>query len=294
MSMNPLDMPGPEFICFYFVVSVVTLLFIRYRLKQHESEWPMPKLNLTDPYEIALLRGGENEALRIAAVSLIDRGLLEFSDDSLKTKNADAIENVRRPIEKAILTKFSSSGKAQDMYWDSNLKSACDEYRCSLELNRLIASENVYASRKPMLYLGLLIVCGLACSKIFVAIQRDRHNIMLLVVLLIESLIFLFIIYNKKRTGLGDRVLTDLRELFKGLKDRGPSIKAGGETNEAALLAAVFGVAALSKVSFPYVKKLFPRAKSTNSCSTYSCGSSCGSSCGGGGCGGGCGGCGGD
>ncbi|MBI5073845.1 MAG: hypothetical protein HZB62_01550 [Nitrospirae bacterium] len=67
-------------------------------------------------------------------------------------------------------------------------------------------------------------------------------------------------------------------------------------TNDAAFLAAVFGLTALSGDYFPFVKELFPKASSTYGNSyTGGCGSSgCGSSgCGGGGCGGGCGGCGG-
>lgn len=295
MLMNPLDMHGPQFLVFYIVIGIITLLFIRHRMAQQESDWRMPKLNLTDPYEIAFLRGGENEALRVAALSLIDRGLLEVSGDNFKTKNQTSINSVRRPIEKAILKKYMIAGHGYKMFNDTNLKAACFEYRGSLERNQLIASENVYQTRRPLLFLGLLILGGLAGAKIFVAIQRGRHNILFLVILAVVFLFYLFKSYKKERTGLGDRVLTDLKSLFKGLKDRGNSIKAGGETNEAALLAAVFGVASLSSVSFPYINKLFPKAKTNSSCSTnYSCGSSGGSSCGGGGCGSSCGGCGGD
>lgn len=295
MLMNPLDMHGPEFLVFYVVVGALTLLFVRSRIKQQESQWNVPKLNLTDPYEIALLRGGENEALRVAALSLIDRGLLEVSGETIKTKNNAAIDNARRSIEKAILRKFSSAAEAHEMYKDDTLKAACIEYRTSLGQHRLLANDSVYEARRPMLWLGLLILGGLAGAKLFVALQRGRHNIIFLIILAGGFLVYLFKVYNKERTGLGDRVLTDLRTLFKGLKDRGSSIKPGGETNEAALLAAVFGVAALSAASFPYIEKLFPKAsKNNNSCSTYSCGSSCGSSCGGSCGGGGCGGCGGD
>jgi hypothetical protein len=40
-----------------------------------ESAEP-PAVNLSDPYLIAYLRGGKNEVLRIATVTLIDRGYL--------------------------------------------------------------------------------------------------------------------------------------------------------------------------------------------------------------------------
>jgi uncharacterized protein (TIGR04222 family) len=292
--MSPLDMHGPQFLVFYLVVGVLTLLFIQMRFKQQEGRWDIPQLNLTDPYEIALLRGGENEALRIAALSLIDRGLLDVSLRTLKTKNNTSLDHARRPIEKAILIKFTSATEAYEMYNDDSLKSACADYRTSLEQCKLIANDAVFAARRPMLFLGILILGGLAAAKLFVALQRGRHNVIFLIIFAAIFLAYLFKSYNKERTGLGDRVLADLRSLFQGLKDRGSLIKAGGETNEAALLAAIFGVSALSAATFPYLEKLFPRAKNTNSCGTYyGCGSSCGSSCGGSCGGGGCGGCGG-
>ncbi|HXH30833.1 MAG TPA: TIGR04222 domain-containing membrane protein [Bacteriovoracaceae bacterium] len=289
--MNPLDLPGPQFLMFYFVMGGLTLLFVRFRLKQLESQWPMPQLNFTDPYEIALLRGGENEALRIAVLSLIDRGLLEVSTDTIKTKNNLAIDHARRAIEKAILIKFASAAKAHEIYNDEILKGTCTEYRTSLGQHRLIATDSVYEARKPMFWFGLIILGGLAGAKLFIALQRGRQNVIFLIILAGLALSFLFKFYNKERTWLGDLALTDLRNLFKGLNDRGSSIKPGGETNEAALLAAVFGVSSLSTINFPFIEKIFPKASnsSATACGT-SCGSSCGGSCGGGGCGG----CGGD
>jgi uncharacterized protein (TIGR04222 family) len=295
MLMNPINMHGSQFLVFYFVVGALTLFFVRFRFKQQESQWPIPKLNLTDPYEIALLRGGENEALRVASLSLIDRGLLVVSGDALETKNKSALDLVLRPIEKAILRKFSLSSKAHEMFNDDTLKQACREYRTSLGRNRLVANDMVYDARKPMLWFGLLILGGLAGAKLFVAFQRGRHNVTYLIILASVYLYYLLKFYKTERTGLGDHVLTDLRNLFKGLKGRSASLKPGGETNEIALLAAVFGISALSAKKFPYIQKLFPKASTNNSsCSSNACGSSCGSSCGGSCGGGGCGGCGGD
>jgi uncharacterized protein (TIGR04222 family) len=300
---NPLDLHGPEFLVFYFVVGSLTLLLAKYIMKQQESQGRLPALNLTDPYEIAMLRGGEDEAMRIAALSLIDRGLIEVTGETIKTKSKASIGNVRRAIEKAILSKFSEAAEAHEMYEDDNLKTACAEYRSSLVQHRLLTDVSIYEARRPILWLGALILGGLAVAKIFVAFQRGHFNVLFLVGLAAVFLFYLFGLYNKERTGLGDRVLTDLKSLFKDLNNRGFSIKPGGETNEAALLAAVFGVSALSASSFPYIKNLFPKAsKNTNSFDSFSFGSSCGSSCSGGtscggssGCGGGggCGGCGG-
>src|SRR6185436_11482472 len=80
------------------------------------------------------------------------------------------------------------------------------------------------------------------------------------------------------RTARGDALLADLRTLFRRLKDRAGSLRAGGATADAALLAAVFGLSALPASGFAYAKRLYPRAatSSGSSCSSTSCGSSCG------------------
>jgi hypothetical protein len=93
-------------------------------------------------------------------------------------------------------------------------------------------------------------------------------------------------------TSRGRTLLADLRRLFARLRERAPRLTPGGASADAALLAAVFGVAALP-TAFAYAQALYPRAASTSSSWSSSCGASCGSSCGGGGGGGGCGGCGG-
>lgn len=252
----------------------------------------MPKLNLADPYEIAFLRGREVEALRIATFSLIDRGLIESMGTELKTKSKEALEHARRPIEKAILIKLLPGAQINDIYTDEILKSACTDYQTSLEKFRLIRTDAVLESRKPLYFLGMFMIAGLAGVKIMVALQRGRSNITFLFTLCVLFLVFLNKIHNSERTGLGNRVLTDLNTLFRGLRDRRLTLKPGGQTNEAALLAAVYGASALSPVSFPYTKDLFPKTKKKSWLSSESsCSSSCGSSCGGGG---GCGGCGGD
>lgn len=91
-----------------------------------------------------------------------------------------------------------------------------------------------------------------------------------LVILTGLFVLYALINYTRPRTYLGDQVLKDLRGLLTRLKDHAYLLKAGGETNEVALLVAVFGVGALSTDTFPFVRKIFPNY-----------GSSCGGGCGG-------------
>ena len=73
--MNPFDLRGPEFLLFYFIFSAA-VLFILFYLRQRDESPDAGKPPLDDPYLVACLRGGEIEALRVATLSLIDRGFL--------------------------------------------------------------------------------------------------------------------------------------------------------------------------------------------------------------------------
>jgi uncharacterized protein (TIGR04222 family) len=152
----------------------------------------------------------------------------------------------------------------------------------------LVASASTYAARTPIFLLGSAILGGLAGLKIVVALSGGHTNIGLLSVLALICLAILFHMYRRERTARGDRALANLKVLLAGRRRQSHRIKPGGASDDALLLAAVYGFSVLPAESFPYLGRLFPKGSDSSSSS----GSSCGSGCGGGGCGGGCGGCG--
>ena len=85
---NPFDWRGPEFLLFYVGLGIVVTLAIA--LLRHRLEPAVATAApLSDYLKIAYLRGGPDEALRVATVSLIDRGLVELVDnDHVKTASA--------------------------------------------------------------------------------------------------------------------------------------------------------------------------------------------------------------
>jgi uncharacterized protein (TIGR04222 family) len=263
----------------------------------------VPQLQMTDPYQIAYLRGGQAEALRVVAFSLIDRGLLQGGATTLVAEMG-AEKQVRRPIEKAVLQVFRSPGTAREMQSDRRTIDACRQYRDTLEDHGLVAGGATFARRLPALLVAALAVVFVGLLKLFIALSEGRHNVGFLILMMIGFSAVAIWIFRRHRTKRGDDMMADLRMMFARLRDRGNTLREGGATNEAALLAAVFGLSELSPAHFPAMRALKP-AKSTgsscgSSCSSYysSSGSSCGSSScssgsscgGGGGCGGGCGG----
>ena len=294
--MNPFELTGFSFLGFYVLLGIAVIWGLRAWIRDLETADTPPAQNMTDPYLIAHLRSGENEALRVATVALLDRGLLVAEGETLKTKNSKAFGAVQRPIEKAILQHFTSPGEGNEIFKDSAAKSACDHYKKVLTEQCMIADGSTYAKR----FLPVAVAVGLLIAatwvKISMALSQGRHNVGFLVVLTVVFGIVAMVLWRKRRTARGDAMLTDLRSLFSRLKDRAKSLRAGGQTNEAALLAAVFGLSALPAASFPFMEKLYPAksrdgsscgsSSSDSSSSSSSSGSSCGGGCGGGGCGG--------
>jgi uncharacterized protein (TIGR04222 family) len=267
---------------------VLTVLYYARNISESGS---IPRIDYSDPYLIAYLRGGEKEAARVAIVSLVDRGLLRLLDDRLEVTNAATA--VRRPIERAILSRAKLSKTVEGLFESASIKADCKEYQDKLQQLRLLPDKAIEDARTNRLLVALVVLFGVAFIKIILATMRGRQNIWYLVILAVVFGYLAIKNYNPTRTVLGNTMLTDLRTLFASLKGRSAMIQSGGATAEVSLLLAIFGTSALPASRFPIIRLFEERRRSTEtSGGVGGCGSSCSSSsCGGGG--GGCGGCGG-
>jgi uncharacterized protein (TIGR04222 family) len=288
--VNPFDFPGPQFLVFYLAFGLATLGVVWFLRRTSESD-PAVSPILNDYLEIAYLRGGANEALRVATMNLINRGLIDVkTDDRLHTPDPQA--QVSKPSERGILEKFKVAQAATQIFSDRTLRrTVTAECQPTLARMGLIPDASRQGVRAVLLFAGACLLTTVAGIKILVALSRGRSNFGLLIV---ETLVFCVLLYkvtNPFRTPAGSALLADLRTLFDGLRKRGRSLVQGVDTQDFALLMAVFGMSALPP-AFSF-DRLFPQAVSSSSCGS-GCGTSTdgGSSCGGGGCGGGCGGCG--
>jgi uncharacterized protein (TIGR04222 family) len=289
--VNPFDLRGPEFLVFYCSLGVaITVVVWLVRRIGERGDAPRP---LTDYLEIAFLRGGAAEAVRVAALTLIDRGALSVEGTQTVVAAKDAARRVTKATERAIVTRVGGAAKMADLLADKAVTAAVTA-ECEPELVRrgLLPDAAQRASRN-WLWLwsaGTLVV--VAALKIGVALARGRSNVGFLVAFAAVFALVTFAATHPRLTPAGRALIGDLRTLFAGLKDRASSLRPQSGGTDLALLVAVFGVGAALPV-YPESKKLFPQAGASDggsSSSDSSCGSSSGSSCGGGG--GGCGGCG--
>ena len=285
---NPLDFRGPEFLLFYAALAIAALVWIVYSQRRREQVGPRRGLDVSDPYLIAYLRGGTNEAGRIACVSLIDRGLLVVDDNTVHTKAH--VQGLTPPIEQEVANLFRDARPASDLFENPAVRQACEPYDRELKRLGLLPDDATISARRQRLVPVLALMLVLALAKIFVGLARHRP-VGLLILLTAGFVILALNLYNPRQTGKGSALIADLRRLFGRLRERAGTLRPGSAPSETALLAAVFGLGALPREKFPWARQIFPKASRGSSSS--GCGAGCGSGCGGGGCGGGCGGCGG-
>ena len=291
---NPFDLRGPEFLAFYFTLGVVVTAVVAV-LRWRSESTVVATGPLVDYLKIAYLRAGADEALRVAILALIDRGLMTMvGDDRVQAALPTMPAGLLR-TEQRLLESCKAVTPAHQLVSDHSLRMTA-RTDCEGHLVRagLLPDANIKAARMTLLFAGVSLLTVVAIIKILVALSRGRTNILFLV---IACAVFVYLMYrvaNPFRTWAGDAILADQRTLFSALKARAASMTIPTGGNDLALLAAVFGTASL-QARGSFSRKLFHDPRQSSSGWSGGCGaggSSCGSSCGGG-CGGGCGGCGG-
>jgi uncharacterized protein (TIGR04222 family) len=282
--MWPFNLRGPEFLLFYVVAGAIVLT-AAYLLRHAGEPADTPRINLTEPYLIAFLRGGKNETLRVITMSLIDRGLLVASANKIVAvdgafgKTGPGVEQ-KIVLEQKIVRHFNPSASPASLFKMKEADPEMKRYEDELTRLGLLPDRDQKQARNIRAWTTAAVLLTIGVAKIVIAENTGHHNVAFLIVLTVVFTIVGLGIGLPRQTRAGDRMIEDLRTLFEGLKWKSEKIQNGASPAEFALMAAVFGMATI-----PYAKTLFPQGGS-------SCGSGCGSdggsssSCGGGGCGG--------
>lgn len=303
MDLNIFNLRGPEFLVFFTTVSVITIIIVWYMRRWIEGgevgeEESLAKNIAKDPYQIAYLHGGRLEVIRVAVVSLLERGLMNADGDKLQTQDSNAAVKVRRPLDKAIVTKFAEAQRGQDVCTDSVIQMEADVIGAPLKEMKLIPDAGTYMTRLFILLVAIGFLEFIAGMKIYIALQRGHTNIIFLIILAVIAPIILCIVLLRFRTVLGDKCYAYLHNFFNSLNNRRNSFDLQRTTSELTFLAAVFGISALPSSFGGMIKSLKIHPPGQSGVLSGGCGSACGAGggggggCGGGGCGGGCGGCG--
>ncbi len=301
--MNPFAWRGPEFLGFYAVLAALAVVWVLLERRRAATapggrSQIAARERLSDPYEIALLRAGPPEAVRVATLALVGRGLL--ADSGHKLTAVASPWAVDDPLERAIIVACERSRSAPTLIRDSAVVAMLAPRRRRLAEEGLGPDHAALSRLRGIAFIVSLALIAIAVIKVGVALHAGRHNVFFLVIL---AAIAVAVVRLAARppiaTRAGTGAIAELKALFGQLKPQ-----PGREASEALFLTAVLGAVGAPADARSRYAQLFPKAaRNGSSCGTSSsCGSTCsssssssdgGSSCGSSGCGGGgCGGCG--
>jgi len=289
------NMRGVDFLLLYVPVIVVAMfsgwLFIRSADTTGE-EAPLPLPSNPDPYELAYLRGGVPEVVRLAAFKLIQAHCLVSGGADLKLAQVEGaaeppgMSDIERLVYKELATPQKMRALCKRLA--SEFKQCCDPMSQRLYNDRMLSVRTVVSRARlvrAVLLSGIIILGG---YKLVVALSRGRTNVIFLILVMIFGAAFTMRISVTPR--LSRRGKDYLKRFYSKLKDERMAVlpSMGIEDDKLILLVAVMGFVTLRNTPYAqYLNVLTIPASSSFSDSSFSGG------CGGGGGGGGCGGCGG-
>ncbi|PHV14703.1 hypothetical protein CSQ90_22460 [Janthinobacterium sp. BJB303] len=299
-GVNPFDWSGPWFLLAYLIFGLLVYYGVRELLIRIELRNPHARLALADdPYRIAFLRGGALEAVKIAAIVLVDRGLLRADGPLLETASADSLRFASHDIERDVLRLYlGRQGHSRELAVQAGTLPACRAYQETLTQQELLVGPPLLRRRERLTRPAHWLLLTVAVTKAVIAFGRQHYKLLFLALLLAIFLLMLRGLRTQATSWSAQRLLSDLRMLFGRLNMRASRLQAGSNSADMALLAAIFGIGTLPPSVYAYVAGLYPvpRQGTGGDSSSGGSGDSGGSSSGdGGGDGGGsgCGGCGG-
>ena len=297
--VNPLDLPGPEFLKLYsaYGLGVFLLAWLLRVLWLRTASVPAgarfsPGMYPAagDAYILALLRGGTKEVALAVLGRLVAEKFLVLKGSLLRQPEGSPADGSRlSPLEEEALAVFASrSGGFLGFVPSANFSSVMKKIeprlagaRAELAIAGLAPGDRERKVCRAIGLATLVLISGPGAAKLLVAIERGRSNIQFLIVLLIVSILAsLALMKPPLQTAAGKRYLSWLQESHQELRNRVSAGRREG-IGELALVAGIFGLDVLPSLA-PLQKMLVPSAGD----------SSGGGDSGGCGGGGGCGGCG--
>ncbi len=192
------NLHGFQFLFLYICVATSTIFAAWLMVRRQDKTDEMPPLHVPktpDIYEIAYLRGKENEVIRLSILNLISQGYLQISSDKISKNPNHPDPGLLSTLDKQIFAACYNGMEAKDAFTNSTIsniaKNYCQIYQQNLETKHLVTSEEVKQAAWGIGTAGALLLMCLSGYKITVAVSQGRYNLGFLIFLTIISLIIL-------------------------------------------------------------------------------------------------------
>lgn len=308
-------MPGPAFLLFYSILFVAAMYALRRRIKslntQSDSLPPLKLPEKIDPYQIAFLRGGENEVLRTAIVELVDQGVITqtlpskplaklFPTNPVTWESKVDEESIKNftPLQQQLINHFRIPQKAESIFSTNNLsktKDATEPFRSWVRQESLLNDYTQWHSVRSLAWALFWGLEGIALYKLVAALANRHHNVFFLIIFMIATPIVLLILSQRKRLSRrGSAFLSDVQSAciaVRSLKQAESKSQANAsllasDVSLPLLAMGVYGVGSLYGSSLDPMFKSYQKSATTAvGCGSASGGCGSGANLGGGGCG---------
>lgn len=308
LTNNPLaDMRGPDFLILYAATVVAALLVGRYLIRNSDptnSEPPIPPPARPNPFELAYMRGGEEEVARFTVFKLIQDRLVMLS--TAKTGTMVRIEDPARMatltgIERAIYEILAIPRTLKDIAtgFSHDFQRHCIPFVWNLKNQGLLATAPMKETALRVRMSLVILIFGLGFYKIAVALSKGRMNFGFLVILAVVGIVLAFKI--SRAPHLSKRGKNYLKQLRAQMNPGRSAPPEDVDNDDLALQVALMGSVVLAGTVYAEYANALTSPRSSSGDATGGCGAGDTDSGGGGssdsggsdGGGGGCGGCGG-
>jgi uncharacterized protein (TIGR04222 family) len=193
--------------------------------------------------------------MKIVFFSLFDRGLLQVKvSGTTVAAEPQVMQMVDHAVEWAVVSYFQTPRTVQEFLSDRDAMNVGKKFCRKLADEGLLSDISVYLWRMVPALATLALLVWLPV----VFWTQDKNDLPGLAVIVFT--IWVIVTWFGRLTGAGKEVLQRACLRFNNLKKNAERLRPGGETNDATILAALFGMDALPSDCFGYVVTLFPKA----------------------------------
>jgi uncharacterized protein (TIGR04222 family) len=197
-------MNGPTFLGFYGILSVASLINAYFQRKKIDYFNPNQNLKIPsdpDPYEIAYLRGGKYELIRLIIFELYSGEYLAKTGDDKYTLTSDANLSNLEEIKKIVANMFHKPKTIEEIFKDkigiSIFEKYLKVYEVKLLSEELILNENQKNKISKVKRLSLLFILVLGFYRLWTSFVNHHYNVFFLIIMMVVFTIAINLICKK-------------------------------------------------------------------------------------------------